>query len=389
MATTKVDKRPTRHVQKNDTSKNWDIASKNGFIPLKGELIIYNDLKNFKIGDGQNTPNRLEFQRTIPGEFLEIGDDGKLNVITSYDYEAGTFVEYVCTYDFDHGAYDYYFKPIYPIKELVSARIGENNDEGGYGVTYYELLDDGTVHIYVNNIDPNVYVEVTYTHDAGTKSLFDDLKIPDPTIETKIENGNLYIKYNNGDFLLVGKVVGKDGEQGKSGVYVGSGDMPEGYDIQIDPSGDPDEFYEEEWIDIADITTEEDLAQVIIDQDINGQPFEVKRIVAKVSLNAQLLNNGVWVSTAKSFYSGKYFGMNMATQTRKILVDIIGGEKFVEITMYQQGNTADTFWNPYGTPTGRTILNPKPSFNAFQIGTHSTVLVIPTGTRIQVWGVKS
>jgi hypothetical protein len=30
---------------------------------------------------------------------------------------------------------------------------------------------------------------------------------------------------------------GIQGEQGHSGVYVGSGDMPDGYDVQIDPNG--------------------------------------------------------------------------------------------------------------------------------------------------------
>lgn len=47
-------------------------------------------------------------------------------------------------------------------------------------------------------------------------------------------------KLDNGDFV---GPAGKDGDtgatgpQGVSGVYVGSGDMPDGYDIQIDPSG--------------------------------------------------------------------------------------------------------------------------------------------------------
>lgn len=35
---------------------------------------------------------------------------------------------------------------------------------------------------------------------------------------------------------------GKDGNDGKSGVYVGSGEMPEGYNVQIDPDGDPFDF---------------------------------------------------------------------------------------------------------------------------------------------------
>lgn len=33
---------------------------------------------------------------------------------------------------------------------------------------------------------------------------------------------------------------GEQGPQGVSGVYVGSGDMPDGYDIQIDPDGEAD-----------------------------------------------------------------------------------------------------------------------------------------------------
>ena len=36
-------------------------------------------------------------------------------------------------------------------------------------------------------------------------------------------------------------IAGKDGEQGPpgvSGVYVGSGDMPEGYNVQVDPNGE-------------------------------------------------------------------------------------------------------------------------------------------------------
>lgn len=35
---------------------------------------------------------------------------------------------------------------------------------------------------------------------------------------------------------------GADGEQGDSGVYVGAGEMPDGYNIQIDPDGNPSEI---------------------------------------------------------------------------------------------------------------------------------------------------
>lgn len=48
-------------------------------------------------------------------------------------------------------------------------------------------------------------------------------------VETKLENG---------DFIGEQGIQGIQGEQGVSGVYVGSGEMPEGYNVQIDPDSD-------------------------------------------------------------------------------------------------------------------------------------------------------
>ena len=41
---------------------------------------------------------------------------------------------------------------------------------------------------------------------------------------------------------------GEKGDPGKDAVYVGSGDMPDGYDIQIDPNGEADEFATREYV---------------------------------------------------------------------------------------------------------------------------------------------
>ncbi len=49
----------TRIQNKNDTSENWAKAI--NFIPLKGEIIIYNDTLQFKIGDGKTLLSQLEF----------------------------------------------------------------------------------------------------------------------------------------------------------------------------------------------------------------------------------------------------------------------------------------------------------------------------------------
>lgn len=48
-----------RIVQKHDTKANWDKAT--NFVPLKGEIIIYDDLKKIKIGDGATKVGNLVF----------------------------------------------------------------------------------------------------------------------------------------------------------------------------------------------------------------------------------------------------------------------------------------------------------------------------------------
>ena len=49
----------TRVQNKHDTSANWEKATT--FVPLAGEVIVYDDLKRIKIGDGQTTVTNLAF----------------------------------------------------------------------------------------------------------------------------------------------------------------------------------------------------------------------------------------------------------------------------------------------------------------------------------------
>ena len=48
-----------RIVQKHDTEANWKKAT--NFVPLKGEIIVYDDLNKIKIGDGSTKINDLKF----------------------------------------------------------------------------------------------------------------------------------------------------------------------------------------------------------------------------------------------------------------------------------------------------------------------------------------
>lgn len=55
-----------RQVQKHDTEANWITAGTNGFIPKKGEIIIYDKdsthtIIRIKIGDGSSNISSLPF----------------------------------------------------------------------------------------------------------------------------------------------------------------------------------------------------------------------------------------------------------------------------------------------------------------------------------------
>lgn len=64
----------SRVIQKHDTSANWKKAT--NFVPLKGEIIIYDDLNKIKIGNGGTVVNDLPFVTpTIPTKLSELTDD--------------------------------------------------------------------------------------------------------------------------------------------------------------------------------------------------------------------------------------------------------------------------------------------------------------------------
>ena len=97
-----------RQQQKTDTFENWQIAGENGFIPKKGEVIIYQNEGEetlFKIGDGNTNILDLEFfssgvgEETDPVQGYDIGGEifndytnnqalGKYSHVEGYDNQA-------------------------------------------------------------------------------------------------------------------------------------------------------------------------------------------------------------------------------------------------------------------------------------------------------------
>lgn len=49
-----------RVQQKHGTKAEWDRAT--SFVPLKGELIVYTDIGQFKVGDGTTSVVNLPFK---------------------------------------------------------------------------------------------------------------------------------------------------------------------------------------------------------------------------------------------------------------------------------------------------------------------------------------
>ena len=94
-----------RFSQKTDTTENWDTAGRKGFIPKKGEIIVYQDsigeVPKIKIGDGSTTVRELPFAgggssgvgMTTP-ESGEIFGDYEYNKATDhYAHAEGTHTE--------------------------------------------------------------------------------------------------------------------------------------------------------------------------------------------------------------------------------------------------------------------------------------------------------
>ena len=79
-----------RIVQKHDTEANWKKAT--NFVPLKGEIIVYDDLNKIKIGDGTTKVGDLAFTNNLPiatkdvlggikkGNNINIAADGTISV---------------------------------------------------------------------------------------------------------------------------------------------------------------------------------------------------------------------------------------------------------------------------------------------------------------------
>ena len=171
MADNKVLK--TRIQMKNDTSENWAKATT--FVPLKGELIVYNDndgnAPRMKVGDGVTLLSELPFITSSGGSFLfqpeepEEAEEGTIWIDT--DEESNT-INYV---SFDSQIRDETSKSqarknigaaFDEITTIMSIEEYDSLDND----TFIELYDRGVRTIYVENDGTFIDKEGIYYIDA-------------------------------------------------------------------------------------------------------------------------------------------------------------------------------------------------------------------------------
>lgn len=98
------------------------------------------------------------------------------------------------------------------------------------------LKSSGVVHISVFGVDNTGYIRrpsnvLQYTVVDG--AVTEATAVPDPTPDIYTQLASAFNKV-----LDLGGIPGPQGPAGVSGVYVGGGEMPEGYNVRINPNGE-------------------------------------------------------------------------------------------------------------------------------------------------------
>ncbi len=255
---------------------------------------------------------------------------------------------------------------------------------------------------------------------AGLTALVTSVQAAVDKVERRLADGS-----------LIGP-QGEKGEQGVSGVYVGSGDMPEGYNIQIDPNGNAFIGFEvgevvtlpegeeatatvtgtpdapilnlgiprgatglqglqgepgkdavlNELTLIASGTTTEAVNRIVISQDNDGNNFTLRDfvwVVVEVPVAAQDTRLSVW-------FGDTLQQVNAGVSTTAARINKLVGFYTGRGWDFLFTNTAIT--NEYSALQTRTKdFWPKSNGIAkVEIGCYTTSHVLPVGTKYQIYG---
>lgn len=146
-----------------------------------------------------------------------------------------------------------------------------------------------------NTLVSRIFETETLTGNAGT----------DASVERIYDEGSNTVTYK---FTVPRGDRGEKGDRGFSGVYVGSGDMPDGYNVQIDPEGEITPY-------VAPVAKSADMTQDV-GADANGRLYtkptdieSLKEIFADKTKTAALLFDNAGAHNA--IYRGKNLGTSV------------------------------------------------------------------------------
>lgn len=156
---------------------------------------------------------------------------------------------------------------------------------------------------------------------------------------------HLYV-FDGTAFVDVGAVRGP---QGLSGVYVGNGDMPEGYDVQIDPDGAAYEMDTELNAESQNPVTNSAITKAINEHsaDIENNKNELGKKLSKSHINGTADVTNVEEAAAK--YLAWYAGLGN-NEAGRYVISIDGSYRFVDIykTNANYGVIMTTLYSAYG-----------------------------------------
>lgn len=173
----------TRIKHKIDTSANWAKAV--NFIPLKGEIIIYSDLRKIKVGDGVTKVNSLQFlaESTVNNGRLIIKKNGVNQAIFTANQSEDTTADI--------------WVPMKTSELTNDIKFVKNEDillpSSQFSNVYMSNLDDALwradKRFYViASVHPITVNGVTYPHTDTSKAVTDDNYIVDSTPITTYNN---------------------------------------------------------------------------------------------------------------------------------------------------------------------------------------------------------
>lgn len=192
-----------------------------------------------------------------------------------------------------------------------------------------------------------------------------------------------------------------DGKDGVSGVYVGPGEMPDGYNVQIDPNGEGESL--QDMIDAAvQETFGETRFQLLIDHVVEVDAQTITFDAADYPLIANVKEWLVWIGfiDCATAYTGTWHRIRFGSKANVALSSSNNQKHLYSWHKEVGGLWASSFAQSTNTSASQKIaapaindISPKTGFNPQYYEDYTSVTIygtgaapLPAGAKIQLWG---